>query len=51
MAKHIEMTRARKQALPTVLEMARAYLETNEEYLEPRDKRRFKEALEAFDHV
>lgn len=50
MAKNVNMTRERKKALPIILEMAEAYLLTNSDdgVLDPKDKRRFTEALEAF---
>lgn len=48
MAKNVSMTRERKIALPVILEAAAAYLLTNEEYLEPREKAKLEEALEAF---
>lgn len=50
MAKRIDMTRERKIALPTIIEMAQAYLLTNSDdgVLDRKDKVRYEKALEAF---
>ena len=48
MAKRINMTRERMIALPTLLEIADAYLTTNEGSLDAKDERRYRMALAAF---